>query len=219
MARRFRLPSATVKKTMMFLAPVAAGALLLAGCSSSDDADSAAPTTTGAADSAAVDTSDNDSEIVTAALTCPVDEPSTGTVVDWELTGVTGALAVVGPTEDTAPLVSVETPLQVDQTVVETLVPGDGAEVTDASLVTVCYTGVNGRDGEVFDSAFERGAPAQFSPGGVIPGFRDALVGQQEGATVAVAMTSEDGYPQGTPDGAIEPGDTLVFALSILAVD
>jgi len=199
----------------MFLAPVAAGALLLAGCSSSDDAGSAASTTT----TGSAATADDSPGAVTAALTCPVDEPSTGTAVDWELTGVTGALEVVGPTEDTAPLIAVDTPLEVDETVVETLVPGDGDEVTDSSMVTVCYTGVNGRDGEVFDSAFELGAPAQFGATQVIPGFADALVGQQEGATVAVAISPEDGYPQGTPDGAIEPGDTLVFALSILAVD
>ena len=34
--------------------------------------------------------------------------------------------------------------------------------------------------------------------------------------SVAVAMTSADGYPKGQPRAGIEPGDTLVFAIKIL---
>ncbi len=34
--------------------------------------------------------------------------------------------------------------------------------------------------------------------------------------TVAVAMTSADGYPDGQPSAGIQPGDTLVFAIKIL---
>ena len=40
----------------------------------------------------------------------------------------------------------------------------------------------------------------------------------QDGSTVAVAMTSADGYPDGQPSAGIEKGDSLVFAIKILDV-
>jgi peptidylprolyl isomerase len=76
--------------------------------------------------------------------------------------------------------------------------------------------GVNGRDGTVFDSSYERGEPAEFALDQVVPGFQKAIAGQKVGSTVAVAMTSADGYPNGEPRAGIQPGDTLVFAIKIL---
>lgn len=102
------------------------------------------------------------------------------------------------------------------ETQVQTLKAGDGPVVADTATVSVCYMGVNGRDGTVFDSAYERGAPADFPLDGVVPGFQKAIAGQKVGSTVAVAMTSADGYPDGQPAAGIQQGDTLVFALKIL---
>jgi peptidylprolyl isomerase len=51
--------------------------------------------------------------------------------------------------------------------------------------------GVNARDGRVFDSAYERGSPAQFPLDGVVSGFQKAIARQKVGSTVGVAMTSE----------------------------
>jgi hypothetical protein len=62
----------------------------------------------------------------------------------------------------------------------------------------------------------ERGAPVDFPLDGVVPGFQKAIAGQKVGSTVAVAMTSADGYPDGQPSAGIQPGDTLVFAIKIL---
>ena len=88
--------------------------------------------------------------------------------------------------------------------------------VADTATVSVCYLGVNGRDGSVFDSSYAGGAPAQFPLDGVVPGFQKAIAGQQVGSTVAVAMTSADGYPDGQPSAGIRQGDTLIFAIKIL---
>jgi FKBP-type peptidyl-prolyl cis-trans isomerase len=77
--------------------------------------------------------------------------------------------------------------------------------------------GVNGRDGDVFDSAYGRGSPAQFALDGVVPGFQKAIAGQKVGSTVGVAMTSADGYPDGQPSAGIQKGDTLIFAIKILS--
>jgi FKBP-type peptidyl-prolyl cis-trans isomerase len=46
-----------------------------------------------------------------------------------------------------------------------------------------------------------------------VPGFQKAIAGQKVGSTVAVAMTSADGYPA---SAGILPGDTLIFAIKIL---
>jgi FKBP-type peptidyl-prolyl cis-trans isomerase len=125
-------------------------------------------------------------------------------------------VAVTGSTDTAAPLVTVEAPFSVAETQVHTLQAGGGPVVADTATVSVCYMGVNGRDGTVFDSSYERGAPVDFPLDGVVPGFQKAIAGQQVGSTVAVAMVPADGYPQGQPAAGIEPGDTLVFAIKIL---
>lgn len=65
--------------------------------------------------------------------------------------------------------------------------------------MSVCYFGVNGRDGAVFDSSYERGEPLEFPLNDAVPGFQRAIAGQRVGSTVAVAMKSADGYPNGNP--------------------
>jgi FKBP-type peptidyl-prolyl cis-trans isomerase len=144
--------------------------------------------------------------------------PPSGTAPEWTLTGGTGSVAVSGSTATTAPFVNVTTPFSVTQTQVHTLQAGDGPVVAPTATVSVCYMGVNGRDGSVFDSSYERGAPVEFPLTGVVPGFQKAIAGQTVGSTVAVAMVSADGYPQGQPAAGIEPGDSLIFAIKILGV-
>jgi peptidylprolyl isomerase len=110
----------------------------------------------------------------------------------------------------------VKAPFSVTETQVHTLKAGDGPVVANTAKVSVCYMGVNGRDGSVFDSSYQQGAPVQFSLDGVVPGFQKAIAGQKVGSTVAVAMTSADGYPDGQPAAGIQKGDSLVFAIKIL---
>jgi hypothetical protein len=153
----------------------------------------------------------------TAAGSCPTAAPPSGGTPEWTLAGTTGSVAVTGSTDTTAPRVSVTTPFSVAQTQVHTLHAGDGAVVPGTAKVSVCYMGVNGRDGSVFDSSYDRGAPVDFPLGGVVPGFQKAIAGQNVGSTVAVAMTSADGYPNGQPSAGIRPGDSLVFAIKILS--
>ncbi len=112
----------------------------------------------------------------------------------------------------------VEAPFSVAETQVQTLQAGDGAVVADTAEVSVCYMGVNGRDGSVFDSSYQQGAPVEFPLDGVVAGFQKAIAGQTVGSTVAVAMNSADGYPNGQPRAGIEAGDSLIFAIKILDV-
>jgi FKBP-type peptidyl-prolyl cis-trans isomerase len=147
---------------------------------------------------------------------CPPAAPADTGAPEWTLPGATGSVAVTGPTDKTAPQIHVEAPFSVTETQVQTLKAGDGPVVADTAAVYVCYMGVNGRDGSVFDSSYETGAPVDFSLDGVIPGFQKAIAGQKVGSTVAVAMASADGYAEGQPSAGIQPGDTLVFAIKIL---
>jgi peptidylprolyl isomerase len=180
--------------------------MMLAGCGSKTDSSSAS----------AVDKAS--SSVTAPASPCPTEMPPSGTTPEWTLTGATGSVAVSGSTATTAPLVKVDAPFSVTQTQVHTLQAGDGPVVAPTATVSVCYMGVDGRDGSVFDSSYERGAPVEFPLTGVVPGFQKAIAGQTVGSTVAVAMVSADGYPQGQPAAGIEPGDSLIFAIKILAV-
>jgi hypothetical protein len=155
-------------------------------------------------------------ETASAAGTCPTAAPANGGTPGWTLPGTTGSVAVTGPTDTTAPYVNVTAPFGVIQTQVHTLQAGDGPVVANTASVSVCYMGVNGRDGSVFDSSYQRGAAAEFQLNRVVPGFQKAIAGQKVGSTVAVAMASADGYPDGQPSAGIQQGDTLIFAIKIL---
>jgi FKBP-type peptidyl-prolyl cis-trans isomerase len=155
-------------------------------------------------------------ETATEASPCPTAAPANGGTPEWTLAGTTGSVAVTGSTDTAAPLVDVKAPFSVTETQVHTLKAGDGPVVAATAKVSVCYMGVNGRDGTVFDSSYEQGAPVEFSLDGVVPGFQKAIAGQKVGSTVAVAMTSADGYPDGQPSAGIQKGDSLIFAIKIL---
>lgn len=187
------------------IAVLASSAVLLVSLSAcGSQTDTSAPATS----ASAVNKSSSDG--------CPTAPPADGTAPEWTLTGSTGSVEVAGSTETNAPLVTVQAPFGVTETEVHTLTAGDGPVVAPNATVSVCYMGVNGRDGTVFDSSYERGAPVDFPLDGVVPGFQKAITGQKVGSTVAVAMTSADGYPQGQPSAGIRPGDSLVFAIKIL---
>lgn len=156
-------------------------------------------------------------EKATAASACPTAAPEAGVTPEWTITGTTGSVGVTAATDTTSPNIKVEAPFSVAETQVHTLHPGTGPVVAENATVSVCYMGVDGRDGYVFDSSYERGEPVEFSLDGVVPGFQKAIAGQTVGSSVAVAVTSADGYPNGQRGAGIWPGDTLVFEIKILA--
>ncbi|MFZ4372360.1 MAG: FKBP-type peptidyl-prolyl cis-trans isomerase [Mycobacterium sp.] len=198
--------SSRTSKSVALAACAASLTVMLSACGSKTDTSSASSV-------------DKVSSSVTApASPCPTAGPPSGATPEWTLPGATGSVAVIGSTATTAPLVNVDTPFSVTQTQVHTLQAGDGPVVAPTATVSVCYMGVNGRDASVFDSSYERGAPVEFPLTGVVPGFQKAIAGQRVGSTVAVAMVAADGYPDGQPRAGIRPGDSLIFAIKILAV-
>lgn len=205
--------SSRVSASVALVAGATSLVMTLAACGSESNGGSAKPTA-GTPSIAQVASSLPAAPPVT--LSCPSAAPAAPGTPEWTLAGATGNVAVTGSTDTAAPFVKVGGPFSVTETQVHTLTAGDGPVVPPDATVSVCYMGVNGRDGTVFDSSYERGTPADFPLNGVVPGFQKAIAGQKVGSTVAVAMTSADGYPNGQPAAGIQPGDTLVFAIKIL---
>ena len=93
---------------------------------------------------------------------------------------------------------------------------GTGAKPGPNDVVTVHYTG-RLIDGTVFDSSVERGEPATFAVGQVIPGWVEGLHLRRDGAAGRLSIPSEvaDGK-HGT--GPIQPGSTLIFDVQLIKV-
>ena len=73
---------------------------------------------------------------------------------------------------------------------------GTGAVVADGDTVMTNYIGVDWNGAERFDGNWsEEGIP--FPTGGVIEGFKQAMVGQKIGSIIQVTMPSELGYNDG----------------------
>jgi FKBP-type peptidyl-prolyl cis-trans isomerase len=204
-----------VSSSVALVAGASALVMALAACGSDTDASSAS-TSSASSPSVAKAAMSAVPEAPVSASACPTAAPENGGTPEWTLPGNTGSVAVTGSTDTTAPHVNVSAPFSVTETQVHTLQAGDGPVVADTAKVSVCYMGVNGRDGSVFDSSYQRGAPVEFPLNRVVPGFQKAIAGQKVGSTVAVAVTSADGYPDGQPSAGIQKGDTLVFAIKIL---
>jgi len=93
----------------------------------------------------------------------------------------------------------------------EVLESGNGNVPTMQDEVTVNYEGTL-LSGEVFDSSYNRGQPATFPMGGVIPGFSGGLSKISEGGRVRIFIPSELGYGDNPPpQSPIPPGAMLIF--------
>lgn len=96
---------------------------------------------------------------------------------------------------------------------------GEGQPAGPQDIVTVHYRGRH-VDGQTFDSSYDRGEPAQFRPGGVIPGWSEALQMMRPGAKWELYIPSDLAYgADGTPGGPIPPHATLIFEVELLDVD
>lgn len=71
-------------------------------------------------------------------------------------------------------------------------------------------------DGTIFDSSYERGQPATFPLGGVIPGFSEGLMLMSEGAKYELFMPGNIAYGQGNGPGG--PNSLLIFEVELLKV-
>jgi FKBP-type peptidyl-prolyl cis-trans isomerase FklB len=99
----------------------------------------------------------------------------------------------------------------------EVLKAGDGEKPTADSTVRTHYHGTL-MNGEVFDSSYDRGQPAEFPVNGVIKGWTEALQLMPVGSKWKLFVPSELAYGEQGAGGSIGPYETLVFDVELLNI-
>ena len=93
---------------------------------------------------------------------------------------------------------------------------GDGgASPKMGQSVTTHYTGTL-LDGTKFDSSVDRGQPASFKIGQVIPGWNEALMDMSKGEKRLLIIPPQLGYGERGYPGVIPPNAYLVFEVELL---
>jgi peptidylprolyl isomerase len=121
-----------------------------------------------------------------------------------------------GNTPPGAPAVPVEVGPPPTKLLIKDLKPGAGAEVKTGATVTVDYIGVACSTGQVFDASYGK-QPIAFPLTGVIPGFRDGLLGMKVGGRRLLGIPPDQGYGDQS-QGPIAPGETLWFVIDLVKV-
>lgn len=143
------------------------------------------------------------------------EEPGVGPC-SYDLT--TAGVTVSGTTGEQPTIEIADDAQPATELIIEDLCIGDGDEAPAGSTVTVNYVGVSQTIGNVFDSSFQRGFPATFGLDQVIEGWRDGLVGMQEGGTRLLVIPPDQAYGEISPGPDIAANDTLVFVVDLLDV-
>lgn len=100
---------------------------------------------------------------------------------------------------------------------ISVLKQGDGIPVEAGDTSLLQYHGVSWADGETFDSSWANGAPIKIDGNTYVPGFVQALEGQNVGSQVLVVIPPAEAYgEEGTSEHELA-GQTLVFVIDILA--
>jgi peptidylprolyl isomerase/FKBP-type peptidyl-prolyl cis-trans isomerase FklB len=94
--------------------------------------------------------------------------------------------------------------------------PATGLRPKPADEVKVNYEGKL-IDGQVFDSSFDRGAPAVMTVRDVVPGWQEALQLMRPGDSWMIYLPPKLGYGDAGA-GPIPPGAVLVFKLDLIDV-
>jgi len=99
----------------------------------------------------------------------------------------------------------------------EVLTEGNGDMPTADSTVRTHYHGTL-INGDVFDSSYDRGQPAEFPVGGVIKGWTEALQMMKVGSKWRLYVPHNLAYGEQGAGGAIGPYSTLVFDVELLDI-
>lgn len=100
----------------------------------------------------------------------------------------------------------------------EVIKEGTGEKPTLEDRVTVHYHGTL-IDGTVFDSSVEKGQPASFGVGQVIPGWTEALQLMPVGSKWKVYVPSDLAYGPRGAGGLIQPNSALIFEVELISID
>jgi peptidylprolyl isomerase len=120
-----------------------------------------------------------------------------------------------------APEVTVEEPLDLQETQTEVLVEGEGNEVVEGEQALLHLYVANGSDGKKALTTYDQGVPAAFqmSESQLFKSVVDATVGQTVGSRLVVAATPEDAFgAKGAPQFQITGKDDVVFVVDVMSV-
>ncbi len=95
--------------------------------------------------------------------------------------------------------------------------PKPNGPLVNNDTVTVTYRGWL-IDGTIFDQT-KPGVPALFSVGGVIPGWRAALLKMKVGDLWEIAVPADQAYGEEGRTGRIPPNQALIFVVSLAKVE
>ncbi|MFH1866450.1 MAG: FKBP-type peptidyl-prolyl cis-trans isomerase [Candidatus Eisenbacteria bacterium] len=94
---------------------------------------------------------------------------------------------------------------------------GDGMRPTVDSRVKVHYTGTL-IDGTKFDSSYDRGQPAEFPLGGVIPAWTEAVQLMRVGGKIKIFAPPSIAYGERGAPPVIGPNATLIFDIDLIDI-
>jgi peptidylprolyl isomerase len=153
--------------------------------------------------------------LVLGLAACGEEEPSeteTGSagVEGVEVTGEVGQ----------EPEVTIDGPLELEQTTTEVVHEGEGNEVVEGEQALLHLYVANGTSGEKALATYDQGAPAAFqmSEDQIFRSVVDATVGQTVGSRIVVAAVPADAFPQGAPQFGLEAEDNVVFVVDVMSV-
>lgn len=99
----------------------------------------------------------------------------------------------------------------------EVLQAAEGDKPGSTSTVRTHYHGTL-ISGDVFDSSYQRGEPAEFPVNGVIKGWTEALQLMSVGEKWRLYVPYDLAYGEQGAGGAIKPYSTLIFDVELLAI-
>ena len=97
-------------------------------------------------------------------------------------------------------------------------IQGDGPAIKAGQSLTIQYVGQAYPAGDVFDESWSREAATfQIGAGKLIKCWDESLVGQKVGSRVVLVCPADVAYGKEGSGEKIKPGDTLIFAVDLLA--
>ncbi len=103
-----------------------------------------------------------------------------------------------------------------DGLVAEEIKIGEGYEVKPGGAVIANYHGTLKEGGKVFDSSFNRGEPAMFTLGQVIPGWQKGVPGMKIGGVRRLIIPAKLAYGERSPSADIPANSDLVFVIQLV---
>lgn len=96
--------------------------------------------------------------------------------------------------------------------------PTTGPQPKLSDEIKINYEGKLAATGKVFDSSYDRGVPATFPLGMLIPAWKEALVLMRPGDEWTLIVPPEQGYGAEGAGADIPPNSTLIFRIELIDI-